>query len=170
MLQSCVRRCLSTTPRSASANVYTGANKDLDILSRGNMPPRRLFKPYQSINLSTCTDIASYQYPCSKLLVIETCQTYDPKDLNQKDASFYQAAKLKEPKVDIFAVLNLNPMDMYKNTRLLSDFVTEIGHIKPRTETGLSIVNQKRLSKAIKRAQSMGLMPYTYKLYFANQF
>ncbi|KAJ3404164.1 hypothetical protein HDU80_003211 [Chytriomyces hyalinus] len=143
MLQSCVRRCLSTTPRSASANVYTGANKDLDILSRGNMPPRRLFKPYQ---------------------------TYDPKDLNQKDASFYQAAKLKEPKVDIFAVLNLNPMDMYKNTRLLSDFVTEIGHIKPRTETGLSIVNQKRLSKAIKRAQSMGLMPYTYKLYFANQF
>ncbi|ORY53093.1 ribosomal protein S18 [Rhizoclosmatium globosum] len=94
------------------------------------MPPKRLFKPYQ---------------------------TYDPTELNQQNAAFYQKAKAKEPKVDIF-----------ENVRLLSHFVTEMGHIKPRTETGLGIVNQKRLSKAIKRAQAMGLMPYTYKLTWPN--
>ncbi|KAJ3298990.1 hypothetical protein HDU79_003316 [Rhizoclosmatium sp. JEL0117] len=138
---SVIRRCLSTTPRASSTNFYRGANIDGDILARGSMPPKRLFKPYQ---------------------------TYDPTELNQQNAAFYQKAKAKEPKVDIFEVLKMNPLDMYKNVRLLSHFVTEMGHIKPRTETGLGIVNQKRLSKAIKRAQAMGLMPYTYKLTWPN--
>ncbi|KAI8618913.1 ribosomal protein S18 [Chytriomyces sp. MP71] len=134
-----LRRSLSSTSRAASApnNPYLGANIDSDLQARGGTAVRRLFKPYQ---------------------------TYEPEELNQKNAVFYQKLKAKEPKVDIFAILNINPLDFYKNTRLLSHFVTEMGHIKPRTETGLGIVNQKRLAKAIKRAQAMGLMPYTYKL------
>ncbi|KAJ3074418.1 hypothetical protein HDU98_011295 [Podochytrium sp. JEL0797] len=140
---SAFRRCFSTTPRASySANIYRGANMDGDIAVKGNQPPKRLFKPYQ---------------------------TYVPSELNQQNAAFYQKAKAKEPKVDVFAVLNINPLDMYKNVRLLSHFVTEMGHIKPRTETGLGIVNQKRLSKAIKRAQAMGLMPYIYKMTWPNQ-
>jgi hypothetical protein len=34
----------------------------------------------------------------------------------------------------------------------------------PRKMTGLRHKNQKKLSKAIKRCQAMGLMPYTYKI------
>jgi ribosomal protein S18 len=47
--------------------------------------------------------------------------------------------------------------------RILSQFVTEMGMIKPRSETGLNRVNQRKVARAIKRARCMGLMPYTYK-------
>ncbi|KAJ3026936.1 UNVERIFIED_CONTAM: hypothetical protein HDU68_004783 [Siphonaria sp. JEL0065] len=136
------RRCFSTTTRvSSNTIIYRGAHVDGDLTRRGN-PIKRLFKPYQ---------------------------TYEPAELNQQNTEFYQKARAKEPKDDIFAVLKINPLDVYKNVRLLSHFVTEMGHIKPRTETGLGIVNQKRLAKAIKRAQALGLMPYTYKMQGQNQ-
>ncbi|MCL4136846.1 UNVERIFIED_CONTAM: hypothetical protein GTU68_013079 [Idotea baltica] len=36
----------------------------------------------------------------------------------------------------------------------------ERGGIIPRKQTGLSAFHQRRVSKAIKRAQNLGLMPY----------
>lgn len=49
----------------------------------------------------------------------------------------------------------------YKDTALLSRFLSERGKILSRRLTGLSAYNQRKVSKAIKRAQNMGLMPFS---------
>ena len=49
----------------------------------------------------------------------------------------------------------------YKDVVMLSRFVSERGRILSRRLTGLSAFNQRKVSKAIKRAQSLGLMAYT---------
>lgn len=47
----------------------------------------------------------------------------------------------------------------YKDTSILGRFVSERGKILSRRLTGLSAYNQRQVSKAIKRAQNLGLMP-----------
>ena len=47
----------------------------------------------------------------------------------------------------------------YKDTKLLSKFISERGKILGRRLTGLTAFNQRKVSKAIKRAQNLGLMP-----------
>ena len=49
----------------------------------------------------------------------------------------------------------------YKDTVLLSKFMSERGRILGRRLTGLSSYNQRKVSKAIKRAQNLGLLPFT---------
>lgn len=48
----------------------------------------------------------------------------------------------------------------YRDIALLNKFVSERGKILSRRMTGLSAYNQRKVAKAIKRAQSLGLMPY----------
>lgn len=49
----------------------------------------------------------------------------------------------------------------YKDVGTLSRFVSERGKILSRRLTGLNAYNQRKVAKAIKRAQNMGLMPYS---------
>lgn len=49
----------------------------------------------------------------------------------------------------------------YKDVATLSRFVSERGRILSRRLTGLTAYNQRKVSKAIKRAQNMGLMPFS---------
>lgn len=49
----------------------------------------------------------------------------------------------------------------YKDTVMLSRFLSERGKILSRRLTGLNAYNQRKLSKAIKRAQNLGLMPFS---------
>lgn len=48
----------------------------------------------------------------------------------------------------------------YKDATFLMKFVNEQGKILPRRLTGTSLKYQKKLSKAIKRARHLALMPY----------
>lgn len=48
----------------------------------------------------------------------------------------------------------------YKDIATLSRFVSERGRILSRRYSGLSAYNQRQVSKAIKRAQNLGLMPF----------
>ncbi len=48
----------------------------------------------------------------------------------------------------------------YRDVSLLSRFVSERGRILSRRLTGLDAYHQRKVAKAIKRAQSLGLMPY----------
>ncbi|KAJ2852687.1 hypothetical protein IWW36_000044 [Coemansia brasiliensis] len=68
-------------------------------------------------------------------------------------------ARQKDP----FVLMGINPLKEYKNTLMLSSFVTEMGKIKPRYQTGLSAKSQRRVAKAIRRARSFGLIPVTSK-------
>ncbi len=51
----------------------------------------------------------------------------------------------------------------YKDSELLSRFITERGKILPRRITGVSAYYQKKLTLAIKRARYMSILPYTAK-------
>ncbi|MCX7988039.1 MAG: 30S ribosomal protein S18 [Thermodesulfovibrio sp.] len=48
----------------------------------------------------------------------------------------------------------------YKNAKLLRGFMTERGKILSRKMTGTCSRHQRQLTKAIKRARSIALLPY----------
>lgn len=48
----------------------------------------------------------------------------------------------------------------YRDVAVLSKFLSERGRILSRRLTGLSAFNQRKLTKAIKRAQQLGLLPF----------
>ena len=48
----------------------------------------------------------------------------------------------------------------YKDVKLLQRFVSERGKIVPSRITAVSAKKQRELSKAIKRARFLGLLPY----------
>lgn len=49
----------------------------------------------------------------------------------------------------------------YKNPDFLLDLVNDQGKILPRRLTGTSLKYQRKVSKAIKRARHLALIPYT---------
>ncbi|KPQ36348.1 MULTISPECIES: 30S ribosomal protein S18 [Cyanophyceae] len=52
-----------------------------------------------------------------------------------------------------------DPID-YKDVELLRKFITERGKILPRRITGLTSRQQRDLTKAIKRARILALLPF----------
>ncbi|MGD8426616.1 MAG: 30S ribosomal protein S18 [Balneolaceae bacterium] len=48
----------------------------------------------------------------------------------------------------------------YKDTELLQRFMNDQGKILPRRVTGTSAKYQRQLSRAIKRARFLGMVPY----------
>ena len=48
----------------------------------------------------------------------------------------------------------------YKDIDLLTLFITEQGKILPRRATGVTIQQQRKLAKAIKRARVLSLFPF----------
>lgn len=51
----------------------------------------------------------------------------------------------------------------YKDTELLKKYITKFGKITPRYYTWVSLKNQKKLARAIKRARMMALLPFVNK-------
>ena len=59
--------------------------------------------------------------------------------------------------------INFNKKIDYKDIDLLGLFVTEQGKILPRRATGISVQQQRKLAKAIKRARILSLFPFVTK-------
>ena len=59
-----------------------------------------------------------------------------------------------------FTAANIEEID-YKDVELLSKFINEMGKISPARMTGTSAKYQRQLTKAIKRARQLALLPYT---------
>jgi len=59
--------------------------------------------------------------------------------------------------------IHFNKKIDYKDIDLLGLFVTEQGKILPRRATGISIQQQRKLAKAIKRARILCLFPFVTK-------
>ena len=51
----------------------------------------------------------------------------------------------------------------FKDTRLLQTYMSERGKIVPSRITAVSAKKQRELSQAIKRARTIGLLPYIVK-------
>ena len=49
----------------------------------------------------------------------------------------------------------------YKNLKLLSAFLTKYGKIRSRRKTRISVQQQKSISKSIRKARALGLIPFT---------
>ena len=56
--------------------------------------------------------------------------------------------------------INISQKIDYKDIDLLSLFLTEQGKILPRRATGVTVQQQKKLAKAIKRARVLSLLPF----------
>ncbi|MEO9469354.1 30S ribosomal protein S18 [Parasphingorhabdus sp.] len=61
-----------------------------------------------------------------------------------------------------FSGKNAQPID-YKDVRMLQGYISERGKIVPSRITAVSAKKQRELSKAIKRARHLGLLPYLVK-------
>jgi len=49
----------------------------------------------------------------------------------------------------------------YRDVAMLNRFLSERGKILSRRLTGLSAYNQRKVAKAVKRAQHLGLIPFS---------
>lgn len=56
--------------------------------------------------------------------------------------------------------ISLNQKIDYKDIDLLNLFLTEQGKILPRRATGVTVQQQRKLAKAIKRARVLSLLPF----------
>lgn len=56
--------------------------------------------------------------------------------------------------------INFNQKINYKDIELLTLFVTDQGKILPRRATGVTVQQQRKLAKAIKRARALALFPF----------
>jgi small subunit ribosomal protein S18 len=65
----------------------------------------------------------------------------------------------RRKKVCKFCVEKIEAIN-YKDVRLLAGFVAESGKITPRRLTGVCTPHQRRLSKAIKQARNIALLPF----------
>ncbi|GHJ85482.1 hypothetical protein NliqN6_1884 [Naganishia liquefaciens] len=95
-------------------------------------------------------------------------QLYSPIDLH-KSSLFPKARRGAKPPLlgpsaplakrsDPFYILDVNPIDESTNHKLVSAYVTQMGKIKTRAETGLTWKNQRRVGKMVRRARAMGLI------------
>ena len=48
----------------------------------------------------------------------------------------------------------------YKDTKFLSNFISDQGKILPRRATGVTVQQQRKIAKAIKRARILSLLPF----------
>src|SRR3981189_3438428 len=65
----------------------------------------------------------------------------------------------RRKKVCKFCVEKIEAVN-YKDVRLLAGFVAESGKIVPRRLTGVCTPHQRRLSRAIKQARNIALLPF----------
>jgi|TARA_X000000950_G_C13851244_1_gene634584 small subunit ribosomal protein S18 len=68
-------------------------------------------------------------------------------------------AKPKKP----LSPLSLDQEISYKDINLLKTFLSDHGKILPRYSTNLTIKQQRQLSKAVKRARILNLLPFVLK-------
>ena len=59
-----------------------------------------------------------------------------------------------------FSLIEVNQNIDYKDIDLLKLFITEQGKILPRRVTGVTVQQQRRIAKAIKRARMLSLLPF----------
>jgi small subunit ribosomal protein S18 len=61
------------------------------------------------------------------------------------------------------AIISIEQKIDYKDIDLLKLFVTEQGKILPRRVTGITVQQQRKIAKAIKRARALALLPFVAK-------
>ena len=71
----------------------------------------------------------------------------------------FRKRRKRRPKVCHYCVDKLDHVD-YKETEKLRRYITERGKIMPRRVTGACAKHQRQLTRAIKRARYLALLPF----------
>lgn len=58
------------------------------------------------------------------------------------------------------STINFDQKIDYKDIELLKLFITEQGKILPRRATGVTVQQQRKITKAIKQARMLALLPF----------
>ena len=74
--------------------------------------------------------------------------------------SFNRKRRKRRPKVCHFCVVKIEHVD-YKEIEKLKKYITERGKIVPRRVTGTCAKHQRQITRAIKRARIIALLPFT---------
>ena len=61
------------------------------------------------------------------------------------------------------SIISIDQKIDYKDIDLLKLFITEQGKILPRRATGVTVQQQRKIAKAIKRARALALLPFVAK-------
>ena len=77
--------------------------------------------------------------------------------------SLVNQINVKKSRVDPLAGLSDKDIN-YKNLELLNNFISERGKIMASRITGISLKNQRKLARAIKRARNLALMSFIAKV------
>ncbi|NLK72247.1 MAG: 30S ribosomal protein S18 [Clostridiales bacterium] len=68
--------------------------------------------------------------------------------------------KIRKKKVCLFCTEKMDNID-YKDVDKLRKYITDRGKILPKRITGTCAIHQRDLTKAIKRARMIALLPFT---------
>ncbi|AET39434.1 mitochondrial 37S ribosomal protein bS18m Ecym_4379 [Eremothecium cymbalariae DBVPG len=151
MVFKCALQLPSRRLFSRTNSCLNGSNIDFSI-----------FEEPKKVN--DATDIEVKKLDSSLLKKFPLGNVYNPFDFSMErlhlDKKFAKNGRWNS---DIFDHMKANPLDFYTNPEFLSRFLTSTGRIQHRDVTGLSVKNQRRLAKAIKRCQAIGLMSKTHK-------
>ena len=74
--------------------------------------------------------------------------------------TFNRKRRKRRPKVCHFCVDKIEHVD-YKEIEKLKKYITERGKIVPRRVTGTCAKHQRQITRAIKRARIIALLPFT---------
>lgn len=153
-------KSLPSTPEMKSSESWAGnesSNNNSSVISRvvgmarslqeNTQPPINIAKPFtKKFNLS---------------------ETYDPFDFSNDKMDIEKRERRQavpyEKMVDPFQKAGVDPLDIYTMPEILSRFLSSTGQILPREITGCNAKNQKKLSNAIKRARTCGLLSTVHK-------
>lgn len=72
--------------------------------------------------------------------------------------------KLKKSLQYIFLLRKFKNVIDFKNVKLLKAFLTKYGKIRPRRKTRVTVQDQRKISKAIRKARAIGIIPFTCDL------
>ncbi|KAJ5506039.1 hypothetical protein N7453_004996 [Penicillium expansum] len=148
-------RWSSTAAMSAFTSQRGTSSQTSQVVQRRRLPSRLKFLEDQKAQ-GESRALERYQTRDFK-----AGDVYSPHDLSP--AEMKKWGKRQSPQTDAFDALNLKPMDLYKNFSVMSEYMTSMGRIKPRSVTGLRPVNQRKIAKALRRAIGMGLMPSVHR-------
>lgn len=69
--------------------------------------------------------------------------------------------KIKKSLQYLLVLRKFNNVINYKNVKLLRAFLTKYGKIRSRRKTRLTLQNQHRIAKAIRKSRALGILPFT---------
>ena len=81
---------------------------------------------------------------------------------NNRNNSDDDNVRIRKPKKKVCAYCEDSNLEIdYKNVEKLRKYISEKGKILPRRVTGLCAAHQREITKAIKRARTIALLPFT---------